>query len=184
MDLYQIFTEHNRPWSGFEITCYFSILVVLLLAYIYLYKRGKVNKVQIVAGLVLFTYACVVLESTVFTRKSQGYHTYELEVFWSWKSVIKYHSKSMIKENLLNIALLFPFGLVLPFAFYKRLSWWKGLVIGILLSTVIETLQFVLCRGLFEFDDMIHNGFGCMLGCLLAGFLFHTHLGSDPMKYL
>lgn len=69
MDLYQIFTEHNRPWSGFEITCYFSILVVLLLAYIYLYKRGKVNKVQIVAGLVLFTYACVVLESTVFTRK-------------------------------------------------------------------------------------------------------------------
>lgn len=37
--------------------------------------------------------------------------------------------KEMIKENLLNIALLFPFGLVLPFAFYKRLSWWKGLVI-------------------------------------------------------
>ena len=152
---------------------------MLLLAYIYLYKRGKVNKVQIVAGLVLFTYACVVLESTVFTRKSQGYHTYELEVFWSWKSVIKYHSKAMIKENLLNIALLFPFGLVLPFAFYKRLSWWKGLVIGILLSTVIETLQFVLCRGLFEFDDMIHNGFGCMLGSMLVGLFFQRVINGN-----
>ena len=69
-------------------------------------------------------------------------------------------------------------GLVLPFAFYKRLSWWKGLVIGFLLSAVIETLQFVLCRGLFEFDDMIHNGLGCMLGCVLAGFLFQKLLES------
>ena len=24
----------------------------------------------------------------------------------------------------------------------------------------------VLCRGLFEFDDIIHNSFGCMLGTL------------------
>lgn len=47
MDLYQIFTEHNRPWSGFEITCYFSILVVLLLVYIHLYKHGKVKIAQI-----------------------------------------------------------------------------------------------------------------------------------------
>ena len=65
---------------------------MLLLVYIHLYKHGKVKIAQIVAGLVLFTYACVALESTVFTRKSQGYHAYELEVFWSWKSVIKYHS--------------------------------------------------------------------------------------------
>lgn len=37
---------------------------------------------------------------------------------------------------------------------------------GLIASAVIEVLQLVLCRGLFEFDDMIHNGFGCMLGSM------------------
>ena len=91
MDLYQIFIEHNRPWSSFEIICYFIMLILLFFVYIFLYKCGKVNKVQIIAGLLLFTYYCIVLESTVFTRKNQGYHAYELEVFWSWKDVIRYH---------------------------------------------------------------------------------------------
>ena len=179
MDLYQIFIEHNRPWSSFEIICYFIMLILLFFVYIFLYKCGKVNRVQIIAGLLLFTYYCIVLESTVFTRKNQGYHAYELEVFWSWKDVIFYHSREMLKENLLNIALLLPFGLLLPFPFYKRLRWWQGLAMGLIASAVIEVLQLVLCRGLFEFDDMIHNGFGCMLGSMLAGLLFQKLINSN-----
>ena len=179
MDLYQIFIEHNRPWSSFEIICYFIMLILLFFVYIFLYKCGKVNKVQIIAGLLLFTYYCIVLESTVFTRKNQGYHAYELEVFWSWKEVIRYHSREMLKENLLNIALLFPFGILLPFSFYKRLRWWQGLAMGLIASVIIEVLQLILCRGLFEFDDMIHNGFGCMLGSILAGVLFQRVINSN-----
>ncbi|MFR5484739.1 MAG: VanZ family protein [Blautia massiliensis (ex Durand et al. 2017)] len=33
-------------------------------------------------------------------------------------------------------------------------------------SFVIELLQLITCRGLFEFDDIIHNGFGCMMGAV------------------
>lgn len=72
------------------------MLILLFFVYIFLYKCGKVNRVQIIAGLLLFTYYCIVLESTVFTRKNQGYHAYELEVFWSWKDVIFYHSREML----------------------------------------------------------------------------------------
>lgn len=177
MDLYQIFTEHNRPWSTFEVTCYCVILILLSIIYLYLYSKGKVNRIQIISGLLLFTYFCIVLESTVFTRKDQGYHAYELEIFWSWKDVILYHSREMLKENLLNIVLLFPMGLLLPFSFYRRLRWWQGLIMGLGASAVIEVLQLVLCRGLFEFDDMIHNGLGCMLGSMIAGVLFQKMLG-------
>lgn len=179
MDLYQIFIEHNRPWSSFEIICYFIMLILLFLVYVFLYKGGKVNRVQIIVGILLFTYYCIVLESTVFTRRVQGYHGYELEVFWSWKAVLQYHSREMLKENLLNIALLFPFGLLLLFSFYKRLRWWQGLVMGLIASAVIEVLQLVLCRGLFEFDDMIHNGIGCMLGSILMGLLFQKLINSN-----
>ena len=59
MDLYQIFIEHNRSWSSFEIICYVIMLILLFFVYIFLYKCGKVNKVQIIAGLLLFTYYCI-----------------------------------------------------------------------------------------------------------------------------
>ena len=50
---------------------------------------------------------------------------------------------------------------------------------GLIASAVIEVLQLVLWRGLFEFDDMIHNGFGCMLGSMLAGLLFQKLINSN-----
>lgn len=43
MDLYQIFIEHNRPWSSFEIICYFIMLILLFFVYIFLYKCAMVR---------------------------------------------------------------------------------------------------------------------------------------------
>ena len=43
-----------------------------------------------------------------------------------------------------------------------------GMLVGIAVSFAIEISQLLLCRGLFEFDDIIHNSLGCMLGCLLG----------------
>ena len=58
MDLYQIFIEHNRPWSSFEIICYFIMLILLFFVYIFLYKCGKVNRVQIIEG---FYYLLIIV---------------------------------------------------------------------------------------------------------------------------
>lgn len=46
-----------------------------------------------------------------------------------------------------------------------------GLMSGLMISAMIETCQYVFCRGLFEWDDMIHNGFGCMAGCIVGSAL-------------
>lgn len=43
------------------------------------------------------------------------------------------------------------------------------MLIGIVTSAMIETCQLVFYRGLFEWDDMIHNGIGCMIGCVIMG---------------
>lgn len=172
MDLYQIFTEHNRPWSPLEIFCFFSILFVLLIIFACCCRFTKMKKSQALAGLLLFSYFWIVLEATVLTRTSQEYHAYQLEVFWSWKDIIVNHDREMLKEDLLNMILLFPFGLLLPFFFHRKLHWWQSLLIGLCISGCIEGLQLILCRGLFEFDDMIHNSFGCMIGSILAGWIF------------
>ena len=75
---------------------------------------------------------------------------------------------------VLNILLLLPVGFFLPGTFNRRLKWWQGLITGIMVSSAIEVSQLVFCRGLFEFDDIIHNSLGCMLGTL-AGDKLYQH---------
>ncbi|WP_420314887.1 VanZ family protein [Blautia wexlerae] len=114
--------------------------------------------------------------STVFTR-TPGIRQYQPEVFWSWKEILGIGTcgrlgsttgDGLLQENLLNILLLFPAGILLPGLTGRKLKWWMGLLVGIAVSSAIEISQLLLCRGLFEFDDIIHNSLGCMLGCLLG----------------
>jgi glycopeptide antibiotics resistance protein len=45
---------------------------------------------------------------------------------------------------------------------------WKGLWVAAGLSIVIEHLQLVTSRGLCEFDDVIHNMIGAVIGTALV----------------
>ena len=173
LDLYQIFITHNRAWTIREIIC-FSILFFFVSVILFrLVGHGRIALSQAVAGLLLLLFLGIVFASTVFTRNPNGIHQCKLELFWSWKAV--YHgSREMLKESLLNMVLLFPAGLLLPFVFHKKMSWWRGLLIGAVISGTIESCQYVFCRGLFEWDDIIHNGFGCMVGCVLGSGLIRS----------
>ena len=62
-----------------------------------------------------------------------------------------------------NIILLVPFGFLLPFVFQK-LSWKKILIVATVVPLIIEVLQTVLHRGIFDIDDVILNGLGVMIG--------------------
>ena len=80
--------------------------------------------------------------------------TYELIPFWS------YGVKSLRLEILLNIILFIPVGLLSPR--------WKTVGLAAWYSMLIELAQLISCRGLFEFDDVIHNALGTAIGVLLV----------------
>ena len=46
-----------------------------------------------------------------------------------------------------------------------------GAGICVLISATIEMSQLITMRGLFEWDDMIHNGLGCMVGAVLVNWM-------------
>nr|WP_317365435.1 VanZ family protein [uncultured Blautia sp.] len=171
MDLYQIFITHNRPWSIREILLFFVIFTAAAGFFYRRYKQGRIVMSQVVSGLLLLCFLAIVYGSTVFTRIPSLERTYEMKLFWSWKEVFRGNGE-MLKEILLNMILLFPAGLLLPCAAGKKLSWKKGLAFGLFVSTVIEISQLVLCRGLFEWDDILHNSLGCMAGCVVSKIIF------------
>lgn len=41
---------------------------------------------------------------------------------------------------------------------------WNTVAAGIEFSLLIETIQLITSRGCFDFDDVILNGLGCIIG--------------------
>lgn len=167
MDIYQIILIHNRKWSTIEMTVFtVGFLIITAVLAFFLIKK-KIIVSQMISGLLLTVYLGIVFASTVFTRTSDGIWHYELIPFWSWREVL-IGNTYMLTEIVLNVILFIPIGILIPVLLRRRIRWWQGLLLGVLLSAVIEVSQLVLCRGLFEWDDMIHNGVGCMVGCLIT----------------
>ena len=71
---------------------------------------------------------------------------------------------------------LLPAGALLPIIANHKVKWCRALLFGVLVSAVIETSQLVFMRGLFEWDDMIHNGLGCMIGSMIINFFMKNKI--------
>lgn len=163
----EIFLTHNRPWTVREVVAVIILLIIVTVGLIWLYRKKQIVLSQVIASELLFAFLAIVLASTVFTRTANGVHDYELLPFWSWREVIT-GDRLMLKEILLNMILLAPAGFLLPSVFHKKIVWYKAFLMGVGFSTLIEVSQLLLCRGLFEWDDILHNALGAMAGCGVA----------------
>lgn len=173
---------HNRPWSAGELIAFLILLVVMICYEIELIRQRKIRVLQAVAIVLFLLFMTIVFESTVFTRKS-GKRYCNLEVLWSWKRILNITGgqswesrKAMLEADLLNILLLYPAGILLPVMMNRKITWKHSLLIGVIISSSIEVLLLVLCRGFFEFDDIIHNAIGFMLGSMCATKLLYRRL--------
>jgi glycopeptide antibiotics resistance protein len=102
----------------------------------------------------LIGYTFLILAETVLIRKPFSGQHFNPELFWSWKQW------NVQKEQILtNVAMFIPIG-----ALAGWLWKWKGLLVAAGFSIAIELLQLVTTRGLMEFDDVLHNMIGAVVG--------------------
>lgn len=173
MDIYQIFTTYNHIWSMKEILIALLILAVTIKSSLFLFRNKRIKASQAITIPVLIAFFLIVLGSTVFGRMP-GLRSYKLMPFWSYGAIIR-GDPGILQEVLLNCVLLFPAGILLPFVVNKELKWYHGLNIGMVISGCIELSQLIFCRGLFEFDDIIHNSLGCMVGCGISSWIIKKY---------
>ena len=120
------------------------------------WKRLKTG-LRYSAALLLIEYIFLLFCSTVIFRSTGETRQYDFHPFWS------YSRPELLVENIMNVVVFIPVGLLLCIAF-KQMTWWKVLLIGCGISVTIETLQFIYMRGFSEVDDVMHNTLGCILG--------------------
>ena len=103
---------------------------------------------------VLIGYVLIILGETVLFRTSFDGQHFQPQLFWS------YEVWDVQKKQIIANVLLF-----IPLGFLVGSLWkWKGVIVGAGFSIVIELLQLKSQRGLFEFDDILHNTLGTFIG--------------------
>jgi VanZ family protein len=106
----------------------------------------------------LAAYAFYVFSLAVLSRSSTPESRLMLRLFWSYAAW-----PNGWEQIVANIAVFVPLGFLLGL-----LIGWKGVLAGAGFSALIELLQLLLHRGVFEFDDLVHNTLGALIGVALA----------------
>lgn len=154
----------------------YKYLLIFIAAFVLLYiffmhwlNVKFLNKLRQPAALISLAVELVAIASfTLLFREAGSYHTYELELFWSYRLWIFGKNIALGMEILNNILLFFPLGFVLTDAL-KKCPFWAVLLISGAISCTIEFSQFYFKIGLFEFDDIFNN----VLGALIGWCVFH-----------
>ena len=132
-----------------------QLLVVaagVLLTFLVLILKGRLRTGFLMIYLFFIAYM-------TFAFREAGYSRGQFEVFWSYKQF--FSSDWMRLEILNNIWLFVPLGAAL-YAPGHRFRWmW-----AVLLSILIEFIQFETGTGLCEIDDVISNTLGAIIGFL------------------
>ena len=89
--------------------------------------------------------------------------------FLPFKTILPYlrgeHGWSFAIINLVgNIALFVPIGFLVPFVFYRKMTWQKSLALAVAVGLAIEGMEVVFRVGIFDIDDVILNALGVMIG--------------------
>ena len=115
---------------------------------------SKKISIGLLFGYAFFALAITVLDRTPF----DGLH-FQPQLFWSW-------SVPRLRDQIImNVVGFIPIGFLLASVLCdNHRSVWLAIPLAALFSLSIELLQLVTSRGLFEFDDILHNSLGAVIG--------------------
>ena len=165
MDIVELWRIYWPDWTPATIIAGFIGITVLMFPMLVRVKNKALSVGRFAAMLILLIWLYWVYASCVFCRSSYADYHYILKPLWSYELILKNHNRFMLHEILLNCIMLIPVGVLFPIAFDCK-SLLDTTVFGFLCSFGIEVMQLCFKRGLFEWDDMLHNTIG-----VLAGFL-------------
>ena len=130
----------------------------------------KINKGMLA---LFFVYILAVAYITIFSRVrvrgnssgAGGVYLLRMDLI---QEAIRSHSLEPVNHLLLNVAMFVPFGFLLPLIYPERLAKLSyALLIGLILTTIIEFTQMMLRLGQADLTDVITNTLGAIIGFFL-----------------
>lgn len=121
---------------------------------------------------ILILYMNVVYSMTVLMRiGSNTVREIRMQPFFTIFYYKEKGSAFMFWQGLINILMFLPIGFLCTNLIRDKRTIWKYLMIFvcvILFSIIIETEQYFLCAGVCEFDDILTNTIGGVIGMVIG----------------
>lgn len=150
-----------------------TLVVALSVFMIYFYKK-RGTRVTNIAIFSCVIYIFLILYKTVFSRAERDV-TPIFDFGWSYRAALA-NTPGMFSQIYLNILLYIPLGCFSETIFVKRqkLGLIFSIMIGLAVTLTTEHLQLFLQRGSFEFDDIVNNMIGILIGASVAAIINHS----------
>lgn len=164
-DIISLFKEYAVLGLMAIVLCGVLFFVGYKVVYQKMMKGTKtISKRKMVLYGITVLYVVVVL-GAVFLNRGNLYGSVNFDLFSSYKEAYHKMEISLFRNIVLNMLLFVPFGFLLPFYSEKFQKVYRVVLIGLLSSVLIETLQYVTKIGIFEIDDILNNTIGVLIGC-------------------
>lgn len=123
---------------------------------------AAINKGMLALFLIyILAVACI----TVFSRERSAdasVHIFRADLFGK---ALRTQSLQPLNHILLNVAMFVPLGALLPFVYPAGLNRWVPvMLLAVMTTTLIETLQFFLLLGQADLTDIFANVLGAAIG--------------------
>jgi len=144
------------------------VTIIIMIIYLILHKKLRNSKIISEKQMILFTlllgYIFIIIILTILSRSIGYYDSVNLSLFRSYRLAWYNYNISNWLHIILNIVMLIPFGILLPLCNYKfyKLKW--TVLTGFAFVLLIETLQLITNRGVFDIDDIFNNMIGVLIG--------------------
>lgn len=128
-------------------------------------KFRVLNKKSAVLSVMLGGFLATLCSLTLLNREVGSVEkSFEWRPLWSYQEAILEGNRILGSEIVFNILLFIPFGILMAVFFkaYGNVKWTAK--VATILSLIIELTQGGLKIGLFEFDDILNNVLGAVIG--------------------
>ena len=154
-----------------------AIIAGAVIAYAYAKHKEKYNGEKpfpwrkTILIFLLAGYLAVLGYATLSRLGGMGASGFSFHPLRSWREAWNNFSVTSWANVLLNIAMLIPFGILIPLLFLRCKKWNYMLLASLGLVLYIETMQYFTGRGIFDIDDIFGNTLGAMIGYFLLMFV-------------
>lgn len=163
----------------------FMLIALLLLISCVVFFMGlygflqNLREVNLGMTVLYVLYVLMVGYVTIFSRR-EGHSTDILLRFDSVEEALRLRSVEPLNHLLLNVAMFVPLGLLFTLIYPERLNRLAcAAVMGLMLSTLIETTQMLLRMGQCDIEDIAANTLGAVAGLLLYRIFRRFAPGED-----
>ena len=169
-----------RQGAALALICVAVCGVGLAAAYLWYRKKGREFPWKnAVVLLVLCGYAALLSYATLW-RNDVWHSAPNLHLFRAWREAWNEFSLQTWLNTLLNVAMFLLLGCLLPLLHRVFRRWPVTFGAGLTYTLLIETLQYVTGRGIFDVDDLFNSTLGTMLG--FCGMMAALHFQRRAMK--